>query len=479
MRTWILGCLVLGLTPLTHAQYQASFLDNTANGGELYGISGGQQVGAGFTATGAHAMLWTGTQASQIDLHPATAAQSYAYGAGGGQQVGYSIISGNPKAMLWTGSAASAINLSPPGTTGSYAFATDGVHQVGSARTVSTLFRAVMWTGTAGSAVSLHPSLSYVTSMAEALDGGYQVGYAAASGHIYACVWNGTAASYVSIDPPGATYSRAHAISGTQVVGEAGDFGAAGQHAVLWNGFSAGSAVSLKPLWLDGNDFAQGTNGTSQVGYGISTDGTHHAIVWRGTAASAVDLNAYLPAGATGAEAWAIDAEGNIVGSTYFGALERATIWRPACVVSGDVALEDFVGDMTQQPIVVEFRNPGSTTVLDSQTVSLSASGHYELNAGLRGTYDLAFKAPHWLRSVVISVNTVGSTATANTSLANGDVDGDNEVGIGDYAILSVAYNSTEGDANWVANADLNGDLSVDIADYALLSANYGSVGDD
>ena len=65
-----------------------------------------------------------------------------------------------------------------------------------------------------------------------------------------------------------------------------------------------------------------------------------------------------------------------------------------------------------------------------------------------------------------------------NFSLTNGDSDGDNEVGIGDYAVLSSAYNSSNGDPNWDATADLNGDDAVDIADYAILSANYGLAGD-
>ena len=66
-----------------------------------------------------------------------------------------------------------------------------------------------------------------------------------------------------------------------------------------------------------------------------------------------------------------------------------------------------------------------------------------------------------------------------NFACRNGDCDGDNEVGIGDYAILSTAYNSAPGDGNWNIDADLNGDDAVDIADYAILSSQYGNIGDD
>ncbi len=74
----------------------------------------------------------------------------------------------------------------------------------------------------------------------------------------------------------------------------------------------------------------------------------------------------------------------------------------------------------------------------------------------------------------------LGTTPIAgiNVTLINGDCDRDNEVGIGDYAILSASYGSDLGGPGWNADADLNGDDAVDIADYAILSQNYGLVGD-
>ena len=97
----------------------------------------------------------------------------------------------------------------------------------------------------------------------------------------------------------------------------------------------------------------------------------------------------------------------------------------------------------------------------------------------LRGNYDLAIKGSHWLRVVhpVTITNTWVMAAPFN--LANGDIDGDNEVAISDYAVLSASYGSMLGDPNWVASADLNGDEAVDIADYSILSANYGQLGND
>ncbi|MBX7135887.1 MAG: hypothetical protein K1X67_24730 [Fimbriimonadaceae bacterium] len=60
-----------------------------------------------------------------------------------------------------------------------------------------------------------------------------------------------------------------------------------------------------------------------------------------------------------------------------------------------------------------------------------------------------------------------------------GDADGDNEVGIGDYALLSAAYGSSPGMPNWSPQCDFDCDEEIGIGDYALLSANYGMAGDE
>ena len=60
-----------------------------------------------------------------------------------------------------------------------------------------------------------------------------------------------------------------------------------------------------------------------------------------------------------------------------------------------------------------------------------------------------------------------------------GDIDSDNEIGVGDYAALSASFNTWVGHENWDAWSDLNQDGFVDAMDYSILSSNYGAVGDD
>ncbi|MBX7132940.1 MAG: hypothetical protein K1X67_09720 [Fimbriimonadaceae bacterium] len=152
-----------------------------------------------------------------------------------------------------------------------------------------------------------------------------------------------------------------------------------------------------------------------------------------------------------------------------------------ANVVSGNVVLSDWSGAVAGMQVVIEIRNVGSTTPLVSQTVVLNASGNFTMNVNLAaGTYDVTAKASHWLRKKRGSQTLSGGIMSGqNFTLINGDSDGDNEVGIGDLAILSGTYNKSLGDPGYNPAGDLNGDDSVDIADYAILSANYGLMGDD
>ena len=63
-------------------------------------------------------------------------------------------------------------------------------------------------------------------------------------------------------------------------------------------------------------------------------------------------------------------------------------------------------------------------------------------------------------------------------TLKNGDVNGDNSVGIPDFLQLRDAYGSTLGGPTWNPNADLNKDGSVNVADFFILRRFFGSAGE-
>ncbi|MEJ5250627.1 MAG: carboxypeptidase regulatory-like domain-containing protein [Armatimonadota bacterium] len=158
----------------------------------------------------------------------------------------------------------------------------------------------------------------------------------------------------------------------------------------------------------------------------------------------------------------------------YLDDFEQVAVWS----VSGNVQLRDFEGDVTQVPVTVELRQDGN--VVRTATVNLDADGNYTLPAVLPGTYDLAFKASHWLRVVVPGVVVAdGDVTDVNVSLTNGDIDGDNEVTLFDFGALVAAFGSMPGDSNWNADADLDGDEEVTLFDFGVLVRNFGAIGDE
>jgi hypothetical protein len=99
------------------------------------GVNAGKQVGFGYpsNASYSHAVLWSGTAASAVDLNPTTFTSSVARGVGGGIEVGDGLATAANQvdALLWTGTAASAVDLNRPGDVESAAYRTDGVQEVG------------------------------------------------------------------------------------------------------------------------------------------------------------------------------------------------------------------------------------------------------------------------------------------------------------------------------------------------------------
>lgn len=148
--------------------------------------------------------------------------------------------------------------------------------------------------------------------------------------------------------------------------------------------------------------------------------------------------------------------------------------------VAGRVTLEDWLGPVLGRAVTIQIYAAGGGSPLETHNTTLDAFSQYSVNTNLGpGTYDVYAKASHWLRRQRSSVVFTGAGAVGvDFSLVNGDCDGDNEVVIGDYAVLSAAFGSQPGDPNWNPEADLNGDDEVTIADFAILSINFNMVGD-
>ena len=211
---------------------------------KAFGIAGDQIIGYGLTPTDLHALLWTSR--GVVDLNPAGFVGSSGTATDGTQQVGYGAptgliglevpINGN-HALLWSGTAESFVDLHPVGrydTTS--ANGVGGRQQVGWGGAFGSE-HALLWTGSPESVVDLHPS-GFTRTAARAVAAGKQVGWGiTVDGSTHALFWNGTAKSVVDLHvflPPGFTGSGASGIDASgNIIGSATDAKGVG-HAIVW-----------------------------------------------------------------------------------------------------------------------------------------------------------------------------------------------------------------------------------------------------
>ena len=139
--------------------------------------------------------------------------------------------------------------------------------------------------------------------------------------------------------------------------------------------------------------------------------------------------------------------------------------------VSGTVELQDFSGNVTTVPVVIEVRDPGLPSVLERHEVTLASDGAYAFTTECKGMHDIAAKASHWARQVRPDIDTT-SDVTVDVALANGDCDQDGIIRLADKVCLEAALGSGTGDPNWDAECDLNGDDQITAADRSILESN-------
>ena len=170
-----------------------------------------------------------------------------------------------------------------------------------------------------------------------------------------------------------------------------------------------------------------------------------------------------------------------IIGNEFFFPPSPPTIGRgfmvtPGRGISGAVTLQDIVGVNTDPATWTLY--DGSNAVAASGTYGLGTAGQYQIVTNVAaGDYQLAMKGrTHLTKRVPVTLG--NNLIDVNFSLINGDVDHDDEVGPGDFGVLSFAFGSVSGDSNWNTYADLDIDGEVGPSDFGILSANFGLSGD-
>lgn len=160
----------------------------------------------------------------------------------------------------------------------------------------------------------------------------------------------------------------------------------------------------------------------------------------------------------------------------------RGLAWAPQSdaprTVSGTVDLQDWAADLATPEVTFEIYPTGGGSLLETHTLNLTSGGDYIFTTDLApGTYDMFCRGSHWLWKLE-SLTITGTGGTQNFSVVNGDCDGDNEVTLVDYGIMSASFGKAEGDAGYDSRADLDGDLEINLGDAAIISARFGQAGD-
>jgi len=125
------------------------------------------------------------------------------------------------------------------------------------------------------------------------------------------------------------------------------------------------------------------------------------------------------------------------------------------------------VGNINTNP---DFINPADNFRLQSGSLCIDAGSNSEIPVGITG--DLNEK----IRIFQCVVDMGAYEAQNGFANPDGDVDCDDDVDMGDFSVISQAWQSTQGQANYNIVCDLYVDNTIDISDLAVVAGHWMSV---
>jgi len=131
------------------------------------------------------------------------------------------------------------------------------------------------------------------------------------------------------------------------------------------------------------------------------------------------------------------------------------------------------------EPFVVRIFDEGSEVLWSPINVTTNNTGGFSISDLVAGTYDIGIKNATCLSELAtnVTINVGALTEVDFGEILEGDVNDDDLIGSSDYSLLSFAYNTWPGEANWDPNCDFNRDDYVGSTDYSMLSGNYNKWG--
>lgn len=130
-------------------------------------------------------------------------------------------------------------------------------------------------------------------------------------------------------------------------------------------------------------------------------------------------------------------------------------------------------------PIGFELFEPGGSTPITSGEAQ-AFEGHLVQPTPPIEPYDVRLipGGTHLSRRVLFNPSPSGDVNLGVLTFYNGDVDGNNTIGISDFLAIRSAFGTVPGNPAWNANADLNRDATVNIQDFVIFRSNFGRSGE-
>ncbi len=145
-------------------------------------------------------------------------------------------------------------------------------------------------------------------------------------------------------------------------------------------------------------------------------------------------------------------------------------------VLTGSVEWVIFCG---ARAATVRFYEPGTSTLVATYSTTIFENGLFTIPEVELGTYDVLVKVDQHLQKGFSNVEIVSGPSSLDVGpITDGDLNNDNGINIDDLTILTTAFGTSTGEANFNILADLNCDGAVNIDDLTFLLIFFGQTGD-
>src|SRR4051794_3314127 len=177
-----------------------------------------------------------------------------------------------------------------------------------------------------------------------------------------------------------------------------------------------------------------------------------------------------------------VDVEGNLVHNPGLFTDYIINVVNPS-ILDGHVTWEGRPSQpnlLQQLPISLTLRLTTGGPYYDYIGMTTDGNGHFTVPLpGLpNGTYNWRVKNPQFLANAgTLTLSGAPVTPVEMGLMLAGDTNGDNVVGVVDFALLKGSFGRACGSPGFDPSADFTGDCSVNVVDFALLRSHFGHGG--